>query len=221
MGSKTTIQQPAPPPSAAESMKNWAASLPISYEMQLKYAPLLAQQEVGLAQQYAGQYGQALKSAQEALYPEETAIGKKLSSQIATGLENPITDAMKKQYRDIYASELGSNVGSPMGANYMSSNMIGLQEGLRNNYQNMGLSLTGRQPITLANIPASSNLGYMSGYQPQSVLGYNAQNYGTYSNAMSNYNNIMANQISPWGSVLGSLAGGLSTGLGYGLGRRI
>ena len=43
------------------------------------------------------------------------------------------------------------------------------------------MSLSGTQPIYQAQSPSYSN--YMSGFTPNSVMGFNAQNYGTYAQA--------------------------------------
>lgn len=185
-GSSTTTQvyQPTPPaqPSTAEAVNAWVGSLPQVYQAQLEYAPKEAAQQVQLAQQYAGQMGQAYLDAQKAMYPQEYALKDTLSQQAQEGMTGQMPDWMREQYRDTFAANLGTNAGSGIGADYMSTNLLNAQQNYNDYYRNLALSLSGSQPVyQSAQTPGYSN--YMSTYTPQNVMGYTAQNYGTYAQA--------------------------------------
>lgn len=192
-------------PSTADAVKAWVEALPQVYETQMQYNPLLAQQQVELAQQYAEPYGQAYLAAQKAMYPEEYAMKEKLSNLALSNMESGMPDWMQKQYRDTLAANIGSNAGSPIGADYMSTGMLQANEDYKNYYQNLALSLSGNQPIMQATTPTTTD--YMSSFSPSSVMSYLGNNVSTTSSSSSTTN--------PWGnltSAFGGLLGGLGTG---------
>ena len=179
MGS-TQIQQPNPPaaPTTAESIKAWTESMPTVFAEQQRQAPLQAQQQVELAQQYAAPMGQAMQQAQSAMYPETSALQEQMAGQAAEGMQAEMPSWMQEQYRDTYASNLGSNIGSGIGADYQSTGMLQAQQGYQDYYRNLGLSLAGRQPLASPQTPQTGQ--YSQNYNPQDVMGYNATNYGNY-----------------------------------------
>jgi len=184
MGS-TNIEQPSPPaqPSTADAINAWVQSMPQVYETQMQYAPLQAQQQVELAQQYALPYGQALQTAQEAMYPGTTALQENLAGQALEGMESGVPEWMQQQYLSNLRANLGTNIGSGIGADYTSRGLLQQQHEWQNYYQNLGLSLTGRQPLTQAATPATTD--YMSTYSPASNMNYMASTYSPYASAYS------------------------------------
>lgn len=135
-----------------------------------------------MAQQYAPQY----KAIQDALYPELANLDKALVNQAATGISADLPDALKRQYQDQFRAEIGDNNGSGIGADYVSRNMVAAGEQYRNYYQNMALTLTGRQPLYQAtpggyqqNFNAAQNFNYGT------TSAFQGQAYGNYSNAYS------------------------------------
>jgi hypothetical protein len=184
MGS-TKISQPETPaaPSTADAINAWVKSMPEVYETQMKYAPLEAAQQVQLASQYALPYAQAMKTAQDTLYPETAKIQEQLANEALQGANAGLSDAERKMYRDTLVSELGTNVGSPIGADYTSRGLLSATQNRQDYYRNLALSLAGRSPLATANTPQTTN--YMGGYTPQSVMNYTGQNYGNYANAYS------------------------------------
>ena len=75
------------------------------------------------------------------------------------------------------------------------------------------MSIAGRQPIATASQPNTSN--YLQQFSPNAVMGYNAQNYGNYSNAYSSMYganaSLAGSQNQMWGNIAGGAMGGLGT----------
>lgn len=210
MGGSTKINVPEAP-TAGESMADWIKNYPAMWELQEKYAPLEAQQQVALAQQYAQPFGEAMKTAQEAMYPNETAFTQQALQQAQTGMNQGLPDWARQSYMDTMRAQLGENALAGAGADYMSTGLLEQQKNWQDYYTNLGLSIAGKQPISQATMPGYSN--YASTYTPTSVMNYNAQNYGNYANAWSN---AAANQSNPFLNILGSIGGGLAGGIGGG-----
>ena len=188
MGS-TRIETPSSPaaPTTAESVQAWVDALPKIYETQMQYAPLQAQQQVSLAQQYAAPLGQAQLAAQQAMYPQTTALQEKLATAASQGMDSGLPDWAKQTYQDTFRAQLGENALSGIGADYMSRGMMQQEKDWRDYYNNLGLSVAGRQPLSSPGQAQTSD--YMSQFTPNSVMKYNAQNYGNYSNAYANMYN--------------------------------
>jgi hypothetical protein len=188
-------------------MQDWITNYPAMFAMQQQYAPQEAAQQVALAQQYAQPMGEAMKTAQEAMYPQETALSNQLNQQVQQGMGSQVPDWMQQQYRSDVNANLGTNVGSGIGADYVSRGLLQQQQDWQNYYRNLGLSITGRQPIATATTPNYSN--YASQFTPNSVMGYNAQNYGTSANIYGNQLSSSGGNFGGLGAGLGMLAGGL------------
>ncbi len=171
-------------PSTGQSVSDWANALPQVYQTQMQYAPQQAQQQLDLTQQFATPMAQALQGAQSALYPQTTALQENLAGQATQGMTSQVPDWMKAQYQSNMNAQLGQNAGSPIGADYMSRGLLQQQQDWKQYYQNMGLSLTGRQPLTQAGSPQTTD--YMSSFTPGSVMSSNNQNYGTSANIYGN-----------------------------------
>ncbi len=182
-GTTTQIIQPtpAPAPSTAEAINAYVQSLPALYEAQLKYAPMEAQQQLDLTRQFAIPYAQAYQQAQEQLYPGTSALQESLVSQAKTGMTGGVPQGMQDQYRSDLLAQLGENAKSGVGADYVSRNLINQQQQYQQYYQNLGLSLAGRQPLVNPTTPSFTN--QMGNYQPGQGLQYTAGNYGTFSAA--------------------------------------
>jgi len=222
----TSIEASQPTaPTTGQSVQDWANALPQIYETQMKYAPLQAQQQVGLAQQYAAPMGQAMQAAQSAMYPKTTALQENLAGVAQEGMGSQVPDWMQQAYRSNMSAQLGNNVNAPIGADYMSRGLLQQQQDWQRYYQNLGLSVTGRQPLTQAGTPQTSD--YMSGFTPGSVMQSNNQNYGTqagiYGNQLSynsNANGQMMNMIGAGIGAAGTM-GGSMFGLGGTFGQAI
>jgi len=223
MGS-TKIEQPQAPqaPSVSSSMSDYVANYPKLFELMKQYAPQEAQMALDLANQYSQPLVEAYKKAQEQLYPEETAINKQINEQIQQGISGGVPDWMKQEYLSNMQSQLGTNVGSPIGADYVSRGLLDLNKSYQDYYRNLGLSQMGRQPIYSAQPVNYTN--QLGNFTPQGVMNYNASNYGNYSNLYGNMygtNQRAASQGNWWQQGLTGIGqagtGGLATGIGYAL----
>lgn len=185
MGS-TKISAPATPaaPTTAQNMKDYVDNLPALYNAQLQYSPLFNQQ----AYDQTATYAPLMKQLQDSLYPQTSALPEKLAGIASQGASGGLSDSQKAAYQDQFRAELGNQVGSGMGADYVSRNMQNQQFEQQKYYQNMGLSVAGFQPLTQSS-------GYQQAYTPSStytygqVAGDNMSGYNAYSSAYSSMYN--------------------------------
>jgi hypothetical protein len=187
-GGDVQVQQPAPAPSTAEGIQAWVQSLPAVFAEQQRQAPLEAQQQLQLLQQYGLPLSQALQSIDQALYPNTAGLQESLAGvaqQGSTATQMP--DWMRQNYLSDFNSQLGTNAGSPMGAEYTSRNMQNQLFGQQQYYQNLGLSLAGRQPLTAAQSPSYTN--YASSFTPATAIGAQQNAYNSYMPYWQNYSN--------------------------------
>jgi hypothetical protein len=213
MGS-TKIENPTAPaaPTQAQTAADYAASLPTYYNAQLQYDPLVAAQQLQLTQQYALPYAQALQQANDALYPNTSKLQEQLSQQALEGMNSEVPDWMQQQYKDNFNANLGTNVGSGKGAEGMSLGLMGLKQDWQNYYQNMGLSLAGRQPLQQAT--QTQGLGIMNNYTPSTGSGYAANTYGNYSNVYGQMYGANAQTAQAGNPYFNAIAGMGGTALG-------
>ena len=216
----TSIENPEPPaaPTATSSMTDYVNNYPRLFELMKQYAPQEAQMNVDLTQQYALPMAQALKSAQDAMYPNETALTNQLTQQVQQGMSGQLPEWARNQYLDTQKSLLGENALSGAGADYMSTGLNEQSKNWQDYYTNLGLSITGRQPVYNASQTGFSN--QLGGYTPGGVANANNNAYGSYAGAYSNMYNTnatfatnMNKQYTDWGKMA---AGGASGGMGGG-----
>jgi hypothetical protein len=212
MSTKVSTPNPPAPPSSSEQVQAWVDALPQIFEAQLKYAPKELQQQLEMAMRYMPQFSQLQQQIQEQLYPESTGLQENLAQQAREGMAGGMPDWYKQKSQDYFNANLGTNAGSPMGADYFSRGMLEQEKNWGDYYRNLGLSVTGRVPITTPAMGQSSN--YMQGYTPGAVGSNMMQGYGSYSNLygnMYNTNAQMAQANSPM-NWLGGI-GGMGTAL--------
>ena len=205
MGGDTHITEPNPTaaPTTAQSMREWIENYPAVFQLQQQYAPQEAAQQVALMQQYAQPLGEAFQRANAAMYPETAALQEQLAGQASEGMQSKVPDWMKRQYQSDLRANLGTNVGSGMAADYTSRGLLQQQQGWGDYYRNLGLSVAGRQPLSQAQQPQTSN--YTNAFSPNAVMGANAQNYGNYANLYGNMYGANASQMYQGGVNLGIL----------------
>lgn len=207
MGS-TTIESQAPAPqSVSSSMSDYVSSLPALYQAQMQYEPQMQAMNLAMLQQYGTQFGQAYKDINSAMYPETAALQEKLATQASEGMSGDMPQWAKDSYRNEMNANLGTNVGSGIGADYASRGMMEQQKGWQDYYRNLGLSVAGRQPLAQGGTTPQTN--YMQGYQPAQALNYNASNYGSWAGSYSS-----AQQANPWAQMGGALIGATGNVLG-------
>ncbi len=200
-------------PTVTSGIEEYIKNYPELMKLQGEYDPIQAANALKLTEQYALPFGQAIRSAQEGLYPQTSALQESLAGQAAEGMQGGVPEWMRQQYLDEMRANLGTNAGSPIGADYTSRGLINQAEQYRNYYQNLGLSVTGRQPLTAASTPQTNNI--TGSFTPQNVLGYNASTYSPYVGAYASM--YSANQQaeaanSPWNYLMG--AGNMLSGFG-------
>jgi hypothetical protein len=212
MGGSDTVEQPVQPTaqSYSSSISDYVNAYPQLFSLMQQYAPQEAQLNLDLLNQYGGQTLAAQKAAQEAAYPEQTAIRNTLMSQAQTGMNEQVPDYMRQQYRSDMNAALGNNAQSGIGADYMSRSMLDLQKGYNDYYRNLGLQLTSSQPTYTVQAPSYTN--QLSQMTPNSALSYNQGLYNTQMGAYNNQYNTWANSSSS------NLGGALGSVLGAGIG---
>lgn len=149
--------QPAAPPTASQSAAEYAAALPTILKAQLDYQPKFDEAQYQSAATLAPKYAQLLDAVNRQYYPQTAGLQETLAGQAMQGATaTQIPDYMRKQYVDTMNAQLGTNANAPIGADYVSRGLINQAEGYRQYYQNLGLSLAGRQPLTGASVPQSN-----------------------------------------------------------------
>ena len=188
----TKVSSPSTPaaPTTTSSIEDWVKNYPAVYELQQKYAPLEAQNQIDLMNKYSLPYAQALKTAQDTLYPNETALTNQLTAKVSEGMNGQLPDWAKNSYLDTQKALLGENALSGSGVDYMSRGLNEQTKNWQDYYTNLGLSISGKQPVYTASPTQTTN--YTSGFTPNSVMSSNNQNYGNYSNAYSSMYNTNA-----------------------------
>ena len=172
-GESTTIVQNTPYTSAqsADAVNAWVNAMPQVYETEAKYAPLQAQTQLDIAQQYALPLAQVYQQANEQLNPGITAMQKTLFDQTNAGLNaTSMPDWMQKQYRSDFNANLGSNAGSPIGADYVSRNMQNQLYNQQQQYRQQAMTLAGYQPLTQSQPVATNN--YTSSFTPSGFMNW-------------------------------------------------
>lgn len=209
-GGTTVVQSNTPaPPTAGQSAAEYAAALPSILQAQLQYQPQFDQAQLDSFTKLAPQYTAAYDAINKQYYPNTYGLQEQLAKTAAEASNaTQIPDWMAQQYRDQRNAQLGTNVNSPIGADYISRGLIDQAQQYRQYYQNMGLSLAGRQPLTSTQ------------YQPSSfnVADQFAQNYNTQMGGYGSYASASRPQLGQagtpnWVAALGA-TGGAMTGLG-------
>lgn len=215
MGGGTEIVQNTPPaaPTAGQSAAEYAAALPTILQSQLQYQPQFDQATFDSFQALAPEYARVSQEVLSQYSPNQAGLGEALAGQALQGSQNGLPDALKQQYLDQFKALAGDNVFSGSGADFVSKNLLGEDLAYRQFNQNLGLSLSGKVPLSQA-------------YQNPSAFQV-TQGFGdTYSNMMNAYGSVYNGAGRPMqvnrpdymtgiGNVLGGL-GKVATGGGFG-----
>ena len=156
-------------PEMSKVYGDWQKLLPSLFNMQQDYGRQMAEQNFNMMQQYA---------------PVTSGLGEQLAAQAQQGMQESmqtgVPDYMRNQYLDELRANLGTNVGSPIGAEYTSRNMLNQAQGYRNYYQNMAQQLSGRTQLF-----PQQTLDMLSSFTPETALGYASNTYGSKASAIS------------------------------------
>jgi len=162
MGS-TKVSTPEPPkaPTAVQTATDFASAMPVYYKTALEFEPQIAQMQQGIQQQ---------------LYPYTAGLQEQLAQQAQQGMSAGMPEIYRGQVSDAIKSQFGRNaVYNPIGQQQYGIGMADAERNWQQYYQNMGLSLAGRQPLTQPN-------NMMQSYTPAANMNYASTNYGNYSN---------------------------------------
>lgn len=207
---KTETPQPAAP-TTSSSISEYIQNYPQLMQLQQQYNPQLAAQDFALAQEYAPKYQQLMQDTEAQAYPYTAGLQEQLAKRASEGIGGGLTPQLEQSYRERLRSEIGPNVGSGIGADYVSRGLVDAEQQYQRYYDDLGLSLTGRLPLSQATNPqlrtASSILA------PQDVMSFNQGVYGTQGSIFSNLYNSQANLLSSKNQAMGQMIGG---GLGVG-----
>ena len=197
-GSKESAPTAPQPPTQAQTAADYAAALPVYYQAALQYEPQIAQMEQGIAQ---------------SLYPKTVGLQEELAGAAQTGMNASVPSWYQQQTRDAMKSQFGRNlVYNPQAQEQYGIGTQQAAEDWKRYYQNMGLTVSGRQPLTQAN-------NMMSTYTPALATQAAQQQYGTQANIYGTQSqNYWQGQSNPWMNMAGSLAGGIGSGIGTGVG---
>lgn len=207
---KTETPQPAAPTTSG-SISEYVQNFPQLMQLQQQYNPQLAAQDFALAQEYAPKYQELMRQTEAEAYPYTAGLQEQLAKRASEGIGGGLTPELEQSYRERLRSEIGPNVGSGIGADYVSRGLIDAEQQYQRYYDDLGLSLTGRLPLSQATNPqfrTTSNV-----LAPQDVMSFNQGVYGTQGSIFSNLYNSQANLLSSRNQAMGQMIGG---GLGIG-----
>lgn len=213
---KVKTETPAPSaPTIAGSLADQKEFAKAQYELGLQYNPQLAAQDFALSQEYAPKYQQLMQQTEASAYPYTAGLQEQLAKRASEGIGGSLTDQMEQSYRDMLRSEIGPNVGSGIGADYVSRGMVDATQQYQRYYDDLGLSLTGRLPLSQAQNPQFRTAQQLA--DPNAIMGFNQGNYGTQASIFNNMYNAQAtlrgtNNAAMAGLLGGGIAGGSKMG---------
>lgn len=147
-GTQVYNPSPAPAPTPAQSAADYAAALPAIYKAQLEYQPQFDAQQLASAQNLSPAYTKLYNDINKQLYPETYGLQEQLAKIASEGSMGQIPSWMKNQYQSDLSAQLGTNANAGIGADYVSRGLLDQQQRYNQYYQNLGLSVAGRQPLT-------------------------------------------------------------------------
>lgn len=210
---KVKTETPAPvTPTITGSLADQKEFAKAQYELGLQYNPQLAAQDFGLAQEYVPKYQQLMQETEKQAYPYTVGLQEQLAKRATEGIGGGLTAQMEQSYRDRLRSEIGPNVGSGIGADYVSRGLIDAEQQYQRYYDDLGLSLTGRLPLSQAQNPQLRNVQQIA--DPNAIMGFNQSVYGTQGSIFSNLYNSQANLQSSRNNMFGQMITGGTGALG-------
>lgn len=209
---KVKTETPAPTaPTATSSITEYIQNYPRLMELERQYNPQIAAEDFALAEQYVPKYQQLMQETEKQAYPYTAGLQEQLAKRAQEGIGGGLTAQMEQSYRDRLRSEIGPNVGSGIGADYVSRGLIDAEQQYQRYYDDLGLSLTGRLPLSQAQNQQFRTA--QSIFDPNSVMGMNQGVYGTQGSIYSNLYNSNATLLGSKNQAIGQMVGG---GLGIG-----
>lgn len=196
-------------------------------QLQQQYQPQMLRQEYDLQKEYMPKMAQAQYDITNQLYPETAGLQEQLATKASQGMNSQVPTWMQDQYRSNMNAQLGTNAGSPIGADYMSRGLLQQQQDWQNYYNNLGLSVTGRQPLTQPNAintpqvntpqintPQYQGTNWTQSWNPTNTWQNMNQGYGSYSSAYANMYGSNQQAAASRNQMIGSIVGGLGSAAG-------
>lgn len=186
MGKKSSAPAPQPvaqipqAPTFSQNIKEYIDNYPQLFSLQEQYGPKEAQLGLDLLKQFGPQYDAYESAQQKELTPYTFGLQEQLAKLASENATSELPNALRDSYLDQFRAEVGPNAGSGIAGDYISNNLARASEQYRNYYQNLGLSLINRVPVSSTS-PANPQFSNPVGNFGLSELqNYNANTYGNY-----------------------------------------
>lgn len=152
MGGGTEVTQATPPQpiSAGQSAKEYAAALPEILAAQLQYQPQFDAATFRSFQELAPQYAQVSQDVLNQFSPNQAALGEELAAQALQRSQEGLTTAEEDMFKNTFKSLVGNQVNAPIGADWIAKNLLEQDMAAKQYGQNLGLSLSGKVPLSTA-----------------------------------------------------------------------
>lgn len=219
-------------PTMSQNISEYIANYPKLFDLQKQYGPQEAQLGLDLLKQFGPQYDAYESEQQKALTPYTYGLQEQLAKMASENYGAAMPENLRNEYVNQYRAEIGDNAGSGIGADYMGNRMAGAAEDYRRYYQNLGLSLINRMPMSAPSNPQFSRPG--GNFGVGDLAGYNAQTYNSYLGGLTsvpyyipqgggggkgglNYTGALGgaaqgaaygSSFGPWGTGIGAIVGG-------------
>lgn len=172
------------PPTMSQNIEEYIRLYPKLFDLEKQYSPQEAQLQLDLLNQYGPKFNDYLVSQQKELTPYTYGLQEQLAQLASDNMGGRLPNRLSDVYVDQFRSEIGPNIGSGVGADYVSSNMAKLNEDYSRYYQNLGLSLINRIPMNSIS-PTTPNFSNPAGnFGIGDLSRYNQGNYGSYVGAL-------------------------------------
>src|SRR3990167_1015411 len=235
-------EQPTPPPApsasetSAQAIQAQIDALPQILASQQQYGPQFSQLNLEQLKKYGPQFAQVALDLQKQFGPQFAEVERSLSPELAGAqdtLSRFFADSDEQEYNalrpglleDVRSAQSLRGLGaiSPLGSIDESVQLQRLKQSLKDRRLNVALSTAGRVPIGgMPSVQGQTGTGNLvQNVDPNSIFGYqqglNNFNASIFSSNAGMYNQNLASQGDPLGSILGGVAGGL-TGFGSAFG---
>ena len=151
------------------------------------------------------------------MYPETAKIQETIAKTALERSQNPeIPESVQKEYVSNLRANLGSNIGSPIAADYTSRGLANMEEDWKRYYTELAANMAGRLPLVQ---PPTYGQQY-GGMTPGGVMSTQMQGYGSWVMASRPfaYNLPTKGQSPMWGLASKAIGGLFGGGGGGGFG---
>lgn len=173
-GNKKTESAQVPIPTIGDEINQYIAALPRLIEIQGQLAPNIQEQTLRSLRGFAPQLIRAQLDAVRQSDPELSSIRDSLLSDVRTGLAEGLPDSVRDEFLDRFRAELGTNLGSPVGAFDTSRQLLNLNEQFKNNFRSIAQNLIQGIPnaANLTNLAVGSTPQIAQNFTPGQALNF-------------------------------------------------